>query len=271
MKGLISGCLNRGSLLLLVALLSVILPLDHSYAIDLKGPQPLPPYGIFSTFTAEGLRKGKSGIALGIEVSRQPDYYRIINNFGYGITDDIEFDLTIPYVSGWQNDIDGFEDISLALKYRIIDEGRYGPSMALLVAASPDTGRKEFSTDGSLLGGLIVSKRVGPFSGHINALYSRPLSSRFDDEVTIAAGVDFAASHNFKLLSEVYGKKSYSGRFDHVEFRLGYRIITAENLFTTLGMGFDLKNRTPEYRLIFSLSYIFPPDKKGIKRIYEEE
>lgn len=215
--------------------------------------------------------KGKSGIAVSLERSRQPDYYRITGNFWYGITDNLEFGISIPYVSKWQDDTDGMEDISIALKYRLIDEGKYGPSAAVLLGASANTGNERFSTDGNVTGGLIVSKKVGPFSGHINALFSKPASSGLDNEVTLAAGIDFAASHNFKLLSEIYGKKSYSGRFDHVEFRIGYRIMTAENLFTTLGVGVDLKNRSPEYRLIFSLSYIFPKDKKSIKRLYEEE
>jgi hypothetical protein len=259
------------SLISIVSFLMIFPNFDHSYAIDLKGLQPLPPYGVFSTFSAEGLGKGKFGLALGLERSRQPDYYRITNNFGYGITDNLEFDITIPFVAGWQDDTEGFEDISIGLKYRVIDEGRYGPSMAVLLASSLNTGKEQFSTDGSVSGGLIVSKRVGPFKGHINALYSRPINSKLDDEVTLAAGVDFAASHNFKLLSELYGKKTYSGRLDHVEFRIGYRIMTAENLFTTLGIGYDIKNRSPEYRLLFSISYIFPRDKRGIKRIYEEE
>lgn len=285
MKGLITvgvpqkslfflGALRRDLLIFPGAFLFcfLIFPfLEKSYAIDLKGLQPLPPYSIFSTFTAEGLKKGKAGLAFGIEVSRQPDYYRITNNFGYGITDDLELDITIPFVSGWDDEVDGFEDLSTGLKYRILNEGRYGPSIAVLVATSLNTGKEQFSTNGSVSGGLIVSKRIGPFSGHINALYSRPLSSRFDDEITLATGIEFAASHNFKLLSELYSKKSYSGRFDHVELRLGYRIMTLENLFTTIGMGFDLKNRSPEYRLLLSISYIFPRDKKTIKQIYEEE
>ncbi len=274
MKALLPGYPKKVLLLPLCALFSFFTGVffaECSCAIDLKGLQPLPPYGVFSTFSAEGLKKGKAGIALGIERSRQPDYYRITGSLGYGITDNIEFDVTIPYVSGWNNNTDGLEDISLGFKYRIIDEGKYGPSVAFLLAASAYTGKEQFSTDGSISGGVIVSKKVGPFSGHINAIYSRPNNSRFDDEITLATGVDFAASHNFKLLGELYGRKSYSGRLDHVEFRVGYRVMTAEGLFTTLGIGFDVKNRSPEYRLLLSLSYLFPLEKRQIKRIYEEE
>lgn len=275
MKGLISCNPWRDPLLFLCAFSSIFLILqplkDRVYAFDLQGLQPLPPFSVFSTFSAKGLKKGEAGIAVNIEMSRQPDYYRITNNLSYGITDNLEIATTIPYVSGWNDNIDGFEDISIGMKYRILDEGKYGPSMAVLASTSLNTGKNQFSTDGSISAGLIISKKVGPFSGHINALYSKPLSSRFDDELTLATGIEFAASHNFGLLSELYSKKSYSGRFDQVELRVGYRIMTAENLFTTLGMGFDLKNRSPEYRLIFSISYIFSKDTKKIKKVYEEE
>jgi hypothetical protein len=248
-----------------------MLAAGNAFSFDLKGLQPLAPYGVFSTFSADSLPKGKSGIALGIERSRQPDYYRITNQFGYGITDNIEVAVTIPYVLRWQDSADGFEDMAVGVKHRFFDEGRYGPSVAYLISLSLHSGRDEFSTKGSIGGGIIVTKRVGPVTGHVNLLYSRPGTGKFRDDITFAAGIDFSAAHNFKILAELYGKKSYSGKVDRAEARFGYRFLTAENLYTTVGAGFDFKNRSPEYRLILSVAYLFPPEKKMIKKIYEEE
>ena len=243
----------------------------YADAFDLKGLQPLAPYGVFSTFSAESLKKGKSGIALGFERSREPDFYRITGQFGHGITDSLELDITIPYITGWQDTADGFEDIAIGLKHRFFEEGKYGPSVAYLVTASLRSGTEEFSTRGSIGGGIIVSKRVGPVKGHLNLFYYRPGSGKFKDDITFAAGLDFSASHNFTLLSELYMKKSYSGRVDRLEARFGYRILTAENMYTTLGAGFDFKSRSPEYRLLLSLTYLFPSDEKKIKKIIEQE
>lgn len=252
-------------------LLSNFVFIHCAYGFDLKGLQPLAPYGVFSTFSAESLAQGKSGISLCIEKSRHPDFYRFTNQFAHGITDNIELDLTVPYITNWNGSVDGFEDISIGLKHRFFDEGKYGPSIAYIVSASLDSGRTEFSTGGSIGGGIIISKRVGPVTGHINLLYSRPGSSRFKDDITFATGLDFSAAHNFKILGELYAKKSYSGKVDRLEWRFGYRILTAENLFTTIGAGFDTKNRTPEYRLLLSLTYLFPREEKKIKKIYEQE
>ncbi|MCL5024234.1 MAG: YjbH domain-containing protein [Nitrospirae bacterium] len=261
----------KKNLLFLFLFLAVTAHAGYAAGFDLKGLQPLAPYGVFSTFGAESLKQGRFGIQLGFEKSRQPDYYRFTNQFAYGITDNIEFDLTLPYVLNENRSGDGFEDLSLGIKHRFFEEGKYGPSIAYIISASLNSGKSGFSTEGSIGGGIILTKRVGPVTGHVNVLYFRPGTDKFTDDITFAAGLDFAAAHNFKILAELYAKKSYSGKVDRLEARFGYRILTAENLYTTLGAGFDLKNRSPEYRLLLSLTYLFPPEKKKIKKIFEQE
>ncbi len=241
------------------------------FDFDVKGIQPLSPYGVFSTFSAESLPKGKSGVAVGFEKSAHPDFYRFTHQFAHGITDTIEFELTVPYVLKWKDSTDGFEDIAFGLKHRFFEEKKYGPSIAYILSVSLNSGKEEFSTKGSIGGGLIVTKRVGPVTGHANLLYFKPGSSKFTEDITFAVGLDFSAAHNFKILTELYGKKSYAGKVDRLEARFGYRILTTESLFTTIGAGFDLKNRTPEYRLLLSLSYLFPSEEKKIKKIIEQE
>lgn len=256
--------------LFLFVLINLLL-IGHAYGFDVKGIQPLAPFGVFSTFSAESLPQGRSGVALGFERSRHPDYYRFTNQFAYGITNNIELDITVPYVLSWQDSTDGFEDTAFGLKHRFFEEGKYGPSIAYVLSVAIHSGREEFSTEGSIGGGLIVSKRVGPVTGHANVLYFRPGSGKFKDNIAFAAGLDFSASHNFKLLGEIYATKSYAGKIDRAELRFGYRIRTTENFFTTLGIGFDVKNRAPEYRLMLSLTYLFPHKEKKIKKVIEQE
>lgn len=253
--------------LLFVSLIST----GPSYAFDIKGLQPLAPYGVYSTFSAESLKEKTSGIAIGIERSNQPNYNRFTAQFAYGIKDNIEFDLTIPYITDWNDSADNVEDISLGLKHRFFDEGSYGPAVAYILNISFPTGKKDLTTEGSFGGGLIISKKIGPVYGHANILYSRPGTNRFKDDVTFAAGIDFSASNNFKILSELYGKKGYSGRLDKLEWRFGYRLQTTESIYTTVGAGIDIKNSSPEYRLMLSLTYLFKREAENIKRIYERE
>lgn len=251
-------------------LVNIVL-IGYAYGFDMKGIQPIMPYGVFSTFSAESLKKNDMGFGLGLERSRQPDFYRLTAQLAYGINNNMEVGLTLPYITKWHDSIDGVEDISVGFKHRFFDEDRYGPSIAYLLSVSMPSGREEFSTEGSMGGGIIISKRVGPVNGHANIFYSRPFTERFNDDITFSAGLDFSAANNFKILGELYGKKSYSGKLDRLELRLGYRIHTTDSLFTTIGAGFDLKNRSPEYRLILSLTYILSSEEKKIRKIYEEE
>ncbi|MEW6002410.1 MAG: hypothetical protein AB1638_07175 [Nitrospirota bacterium] len=243
-----------------------------SYGFDISGLQPIAPYGVFSTFSADSLLKGKIAVSPGAEISKEPDFYRFLLKTAYGITNNIELEMTVPYIYNWANSVDGFEDVAFGLKHRFFEEGKYGPSIAYMLNASLPSGRDDFSTDGRFGAGLILSKRVGPVNGHVNLFYEKPGTGKLEDEISFVTGLDFAAAHNFKILAELLCKKShFSKEIDQVEGRIGYRIKTTDIIYTTVGAGFDFKKRNPEYRIIFSISFVPPPKKKKIKKIYEEE
>ena len=242
------------------------------FAFDVSGLQPVAPNGIFSTFSAESLPKNKIAAEIGFEKSKDPDFYRFSLRSAYGISDSIEFNITIPYIYNFNTTTDGMEDIAVGFKHRFYDEGKYGPSLAYVINASMNNGREEFSTNGRYGIGFIISKRVGPFKGNFNFFYERPGSGSLADEITFLGGIEFSAAHNFKMLGELLVRKShFSNEYDQVEARFGYRIKTTDSIYTTLGIGTDLSKRSPEYRLLISLSYTPPEKKKEIKKIIEEE
>jgi hypothetical protein len=243
----------------------------NSYCFEISGLQPVAPYGVFSTFSAESLPKGKVAFSTDAEVSIDPDFSRFFLKTAYGLTDSMEIDMTIPYVLG-ADSTDGFEDIAVGFKHRFFNEGKYGPSLAYILNASIPSGGGEFTTDGRLGIGLVMSKRIGPANGYLNLFYEFPGKGSLEDEIIFLAGMDFAAAHNFKILAELFCKKSHNGgKLNTVEGRIGYRIRTADFIYTTVGAGFDFKNRNPETRLMFSVSFVLPPKKEKIKKIYEEE
>ena len=67
------------------------------------------------------------------------------------------------------------------------------------------------------------------------------------------------------------GKVHYSESLVNLEGRFGYRFMTTDYLYTTIGVGTDFKNRSPEYRVMLSITAILPVQKKTIKKVYEEE
>jgi hypothetical protein len=255
----------------LFALFALFLLCGNSYGLEIKGLQPLDPYGVFSTFSAESLPKGKAAFSMGAEVSVDPDFYMGIFKSAYGITDKLEINLTVPYVLG-ADAADGFQDASVGLKYRFFEEGKYGPSIACILGASIPSGREELTTDGRLAAGLLISKRVGPVNGHLNLFYIEPGKKSLKEEISFLAGLDFAASHNFKFLAELYCRKSHFTKdIDTIEGRFGYRFQTTDFIYTTFGAGLDFKNRTPETRVIFTVTFLSPREKKHIIKVYEEE
>lgn len=242
-----------------------------SYGFEIKGLQPVDPYGVFSTFSAESLAKGKVAVSGGAEILVAPDFYRFIFKTAYGITDTFELNVTVPYDLG-TDAADGFEDAAIGLKHRFFDEGKYGPSVAYILNASVPSGREGITTDGRVGIGLVVSKRVGPVNGHVNFFYEKPGSDKLKKELSLLAGIDFAAAHNFKFLAELYVRKGHdSEKVDMMEGRVGYRIKTTESIYTTFGAGWDFKNRHPETRIMFSVTFLAPKETKKVQKIYEEE
>ena len=255
----------------LFTMLAMFLLCSDSYCIEIKGLQPVDPYGVFSTFSADSLPKGKIAVSGGAEVSVEPNFYMFMFKTAYGINDNLELSLSLPYMLN-DDTVDGFQDASIGLKHRFFDEGKYGPSVAYILNASVPSGKDELSTDGRLGIGLVVSKRVGPVNGHLNLFYEQPGKKSLEKELSLLAGLDFAASRNFKFLAELYCRKSHFTKdIDTIEGRFGYRFQTTESIYTTFGAGFDFKNRTPETRMIFSVTFLPPGEKKHIKKIYEEE
>jgi len=245
---------------------------SSTHAFDISGLQPLAPYGVFSTFSAESLQNRKSSLEIGAERSREPNFYRFSLRAAYGLRDNLEFSLALPYVHNFSGDRSGLEDIAAGFKHRFFDEDKYGPSLAYIISASIPSGENEISAGGRIGAGLIMSKRVGPFDGHLNIFYYKPGRSRLRDEVAVSAGVEFAAAHNFKILSEIIFKKShFMDEYDLIETRFGYRVKTTEFIYTTFGAGLDIKNRNPEYRFFLSVNFTTPQEKRRIRKLIEEE
>lgn len=251
---------KTGRVYLAFALLSLVFP-SWLFAFEIKGLQPVQPYGVFSSFSAETLTAGS--FASGLDYDNVPDdsYQRLALKAGYGIADNMDALLTIPYILEYKES-EGWEDIALGFRHKIFGEGKYGPSVAYLVKLSLPNGIDEFSTDGAVGGGLIVSKKIGPFSSNINFFYMEPFESSDNEQLELSFGLALKASHDFDILGEIYAVDSYNvDSFETVEARLGYRVRT-EYVYTTVGAGFDLKNRTPGFRIMLSLNVLLDRQRK---------
>jgi hypothetical protein len=250
--------MKKDSLFFVVFCLFILTISRPANAFVLQGLQPLQPNGVFSAFSASTSSKGTVSLGLEFERSIETDYYRTTAKAGYSVSDRMELLVTFPYLDDLDQEITGFEDYSVGIKQNFFKENTYGPSVAYLLRVSFPTDAEEFSTDGSVGAGLIISKKLGPFTGHLNFLYSEPFDDFYNEQIEIILGANLRAAHDLDILAELYMVDDYySEEFETYEGRLGYRIKTTDYLYTVLGAGYEFKNRDPEFRLMVSFNLIF--------------
>jgi len=249
----------------------LFMPVCSGFAFDTEGLRPLPPYGVFSTFSAESLQQNHVDMSLGLEKSTETNFFRSTLQLAYGIHDRFEIEMTLPYVDNYEKHIDGFEDAQFGIKHRVLDEGLYYPAIAYMLTVATPSGSDQFSSEGEHGAGLVFTKQIGPFKGHLNILYEKPGNPDLHYQYDVNLGSELAITHDSKVLAEVVGRKDYfNNKIDLLEWRVGYRIATLENLYTTLGAGFNLQRSVSDCRLLFSVSIILPKAKKNLQKIYEQ-
>jgi len=231
---------------------------------------PVQPMGVFSTLSAYTVEKDSIAAIMLVERCFKPDFNRITFALEYGITENIDILLNIPYAIDYSN-IDGFQDISIGFKHKLILEEQISPSLTY-IAGFTFTGKEDISTGGSIGGGILVSKKVGPFLGNFNIFYFKPIETKLKDEIELRIGLDLAAAHDFNILTEMIVKKShYSENIDLLEGRFGYRVKLSVSSYATVGIGYDFKNREPAWRLFLNFNIFYPSIHKKIRKIYYEE
>lgn len=236
-------------------------------AYDTQGLLPLSPYGVFSTFSAESPSRYSVGFGFMLEKSIDPNYLRTTYQMSYALFDNIELLAAFPYVYGADDNLYGAEDFNIGFKHRLVDETTHLPAIAYLLTLGAGIGKKEFTTEGSFGGGLILTKKLGPFRAHLNLLASNPQANGLQTEYRMNLGSELAISHNTRILGEIVGRKNYTeNKIDLLEWRLGLRHATTDTIFTSVGAGFDFKRRAPEYRLFLMISVILPAkEAAGVK------
>ncbi|MBF0466065.1 MAG: hypothetical protein HQK88_14040 [Nitrospirae bacterium] len=263
---------HKRALFVFVAIVSATLIAGNksANAFDFKGLQPVQPNGIFSTFSASINEQGSAALGVELEQSVDPTFYRITSSLSYSLANTVEFDATVPF--SMKTNEYGFEDASIGLKTLLFEEKELRPAIAILGIISAPSGQNEITTNGRYGGGLILSKKVGPFRTHLNALYYVPFKEDLRNEIDILLGSDYPIAHNLNLLTELYLKKSYYvNSFDYFEGRIGYRFRPLDFLYTTLGVGYDFMRSRPDVRIFLNFTVVYPHKEPVYNRIYEEE
>jgi len=258
---------------LITFLIFVLILTSHAYAFDRKGFSPTAPFSVISTFSADSPKQNQVAIDLSFELTNDPDIKRTDLNISYGLTNNVEIIANLPYNFSYHNSLNGngSEDINFGFKHRVIDETTYLPAFAYMLYVSGDFGNEDFSTEGGIGGGLIVTKKIGPVKAHGNLIYFRPNKEGLKEQWNLNLGSELKVSYNSSILFEIIGRKAIDkNKIDLVEWRLGYRVRITDFSYTTVSTGFDIKNRNPDVRVMFGISVVLPGEKHKLKRIVED-
>ena len=118
-------------------------------------------------------------------------------------------------------------------------------------------------------GGLLFTKKLGPFKGHMNLLYIVPGKEELHNEYDVNFGAEIAVTHNTKFLAELVGRKDFDkGKLNLLEWRLGYRVANSDNIFTTIGAGWDIKEQNARFKAAFFSKCSIPsPENQNSKSL----
>ncbi len=237
-------------LLLCLLLIGIFSP---SVLFAQEGVMPTDSDDSFTAISAYPVGLKAGSIDMQIDRPLKPSYWSWRLGLSYGLLSTTEFMVNVPYAFDY-DDQNGFQDITLALKQVLVYEKRYNPSVSLIVSHSFE-GKEGISTGGAYGGGVLVTKKLGPFVGNINFLYFHPVEKSFEDEYQVRIGGNISVSHDFRTIVDVLVKKSfYANEIDHVQTRIGYAVSLSPVVTGYGGFGYDLKEDIESWNIFVRLN-----------------
>ncbi len=273
-------------------------------------------FGPIITDTAVPIDKGKFAVQPTFFLSFITDYFnrnwqrvsaggdfrtfRMDWKFTYGLWNNLEVYAVVPYVHQWASnvsepgpkgeraaDFGGIGDVSLTLKYRLVEETVTLPTVSLLFTTTFPTGHYKrlnprfLGTD--LIGsgsyifttGFNLSKYLRPVIIYANLWYSLPTSYTDDegrqhprDYVTVNLAAEYPITKKWVALLELnsfwdggrlFGPKANTSPRALLSILPGLEFMATEKFSMALGVSIDLtgKNNNAAVMPVFSMVYAF--------------
>lgn len=199
---------------------------------------------------------GKADGYLDLQIHRplDPSYWSFRAGLSYGLFRTSELILNLPYAIDYEGE-NGFQDMTLALKQAILYEGRLHPSISLLGLYTVE-GKEEISKGGGYGGGILITKKVGPFLGNINFIYFNPRRDELKDEYQVRIGGNVSIAHDFRTIIDLLVKKSVSSdEIDHMVASFGYSVSLSHRVTGYGGFGYDLKGDISSWNIFIRFNF----------------
>jgi len=238
-------------------------------------PQPLWAERPFqSTETAIPTERGTYRVEGGLLLDRSSAERKMTQvgiNLRYGLIQNLEFDLEMPYLfaesNGKKKNKQG--DILLKTKIRFI-KGRAANPLSIagqMIIKFPTAGEnKTLETSGVVDVGFlgIASKAFTPVTAHINFGYffiGNPAGQDLSDQLRYALGLDLNLDASpIKLIGELYGRADTSSAPDTDDVIVlagGFALQANQSLALDTTVGYGLNSKSPDYLINIGIAYTF--------------
>lgn len=239
----------------LVLILFVILTCINSYAA-----RPL------STEDTGTVDAGHLEIELGYEFSKMDSKEHTLSFVStFGILQNLDASIEAPYLfikNKNEDDENGFGDLEMGVKLRLLEEKGNIPSLALKFKIKTDTGdeSKRIGSDNvDYQINSILSKNFTKNTLHLNIGYTFIGEISSDDVFNYSFALENPVNDKLNLVGELSAETTFEGGFDDNPFEvlLGFNYALPDISVIDAGISIGLSNASPDYKITSGITIGF--------------
>ncbi len=222
-----------------------------------------------STDDAGTVEKGHIEIESGFEYVKQTNKENNLSlALKYGLIKNFHLGVEIPYnfIDSSENaDVDGMGDFIFSGKCNLLDLTEDLPALALCCNIKTKTGNKDKDlgsgeVDYTLTG--IMTREIRKFTTHVNFGYTivgEPEGEKLDDIFSYGLAIEYPINEKLNIAGEITGETTFDGDFDDNPCGglVGLNHALSEMVTFDCGLGFEISEASPDYRIITGLTLVF--------------
>lgn len=227
-----------------------------------------------NTDEATVLDKGKFVIATGATFLRQHNSdkeFDWVTDFEYGILNNLEFDVEVPYKvlyfkdNNDQKDINGLGDVATWLEFAYLKEKEILPGASVAFSVKTHTGnnRKNLGTGkNNYQFVLLFTKNINKLCTSVNFGYTivgKPADLAWKNTLSYNLALEYTLNDKFLLVWEIYGQTNQDkeANRDPLDTLAGMVYTFNDHLAVDFGIGAGLTTASPDLRVTSGVTYSF--------------
>jgi len=210
---------------------------------------------------------GHLEIELGYEFSKMDSKEHTLSFVStFGILQNLDASIEIPYLfikNKNEDDENGFGDLEMGIKLRLLKEKGSIPSLALKFKIKTDTGdeSKELGSDDIdyQINSILSKNFTKNTTLHLNIGYTFIGESSSDDVFNYSFALENFVNDKLNLVGELSGETTFEGGFDDNPFEvlLGFNYALTDISVIDAGISIGLSDASPDYKITTGITIGF--------------